>query len=145
RLDELAARTRALGMHAVALTDRDSLAGAVRFTQACNAYGIRPIYGVRLTTCAESGGERFVVTLLARDARGYENLCRLISAAHHSGERGDPCSTVADAATHSDGAIVFAGSRSDLGGLIDKKQPEAARVALRRWLEIFGFRRTVVE
>src|SRR5205823_7581513 len=52
RLDELAARTRALGMHAVALTDRDSLAGAVRFTQACRRYGIQPIYGVRLTVSA---------------------------------------------------------------------------------------------
>jgi len=145
RLDELVARTRALGMHAVALTDRDSLAGAVRFTQACNAYGIRPIYGVRLTTCAESGSERFVVTLLARDARGYENLCRLISAAHHSGERSNPCATLADVATHSDGVIVLLGPESDLGRLIDKKQQEAARVALRRWLEIFGFRRTVVE
>src|SRR2546429_7805010 len=54
RLDELAARTRALGMHAVALTDRDSLAGAVQFTQTCKAYGIRPIYGVRLTVSASS-------------------------------------------------------------------------------------------
>src|SRR5256885_16423390 len=86
RLDELAARTRALGMHAVALTDRDSLAGAVRFTQACKAYGIRPIYGVRLTVAAsslrqgqEQDPKRFVVTLLAQDARGYENLCRLVS------------------------------------------------------------------
>src|SRR5260221_9245852 len=52
RLDELAARTRALGMHAVALTDRDSLAGAVRFTQAGKADGIRPIYGVRVTVSA---------------------------------------------------------------------------------------------
>ncbi|HEV2685934.1 MAG TPA: DNA polymerase III subunit alpha, partial [Actinomycetota bacterium] len=145
RLDELAARTRALGMHAVALTDRDSLAGAVRFTQACNAYGIRPIYGVRLTTSVEPGGERFIVTLLARDARGYENLCRLVSAAHHSGERGDPCASFSEVAAHSDGVIVLLGPESDLGRLIDKKQPEAARVALTRWLEIFGFRRTVVE
>jgi len=192
RLDELAARTRALGMHAVALTDRDSLAGAVRFTQACRAYGIRPIYGVRLTVGGEgslpeacgrdpywiapsatpralpfgsrrrgpseassgdpspsaskqSNDDRFVITLLAQSSQGYENLCRLISAAHHSGERGDPCASLSEVAAHSDGVIVLLGPESDLGRLIDKKQPEAARVALRRWLEIFGFRRTVVE
>ena len=192
RLDELAARTRALGMHAVALTDRDSLAGAVRFTQACRAYGIRPIYGVRLTVGDEgpppeacgrdpywiapsatprgarfgrarrgpseassgdpspsaskqSNDDRFVITLLAQSSQGYENLCRLISAAHHSGERGDPCASLSEVAAHSDGVIVLLGPESDLGRLIDKKQPEAARVALRRWLEIFGFRRTVVE
>ncbi|HJT36795.1 MAG TPA: DNA polymerase III subunit alpha, partial [Actinomycetota bacterium] len=146
RLDELAARVRALGMHAVALTDRDSLAGAVRFTQACNAYGIRPIYGVRLTVAAsEDREDRFVVTLLARDARGYENLCRLISAAHHRGERGDPRASFSEVAAHSDGVIVLLGPESDLGRCIDKKQPEVARASLRKWLEIFGFRGTVVE
>ncbi|TMK81568.1 MAG: DNA polymerase III subunit alpha, partial [Actinobacteria bacterium] len=193
RLDELAARTRALGMHAVALTDRDSLAGAVRFTQACRAYGVRPIYGVRLTVGDEGpppeacgrdpywiapsatpralpfgsrrrgpseasyGGpsslssmkdptaDRFTLTLIAQDARGYENLCRLISAAHHRGERGDPCATVADVSAHSDGVIVLLGSESDVGRFIHRKKMDAARVALTRWLEIFGFRRTVVE
>src|SRR5260221_10861536 len=123
RLDELAARTRALGMHAVALTDRDSLAGAVRFTQACKAYGIRPIYGVRLTVSAvdlehpsqKAEEERFVITLLAQDARGYENLCRLVSAAHHNGERGDPCATIGDVSAHSDGVVLLLGPESDVG------------------------------
>ncbi|MGZ4138924.1 MAG: DNA polymerase III subunit alpha [Actinomycetota bacterium] len=144
RLDELAARTRALGMHAVALTDRDSLAGAVRFTKACKAYGIRPIYGVRLTV-GEPASERFVLTLLARDARGYENLCRLVSAAHHNGERGDPCATVADVLAHSDGVFCLLGPESDVGRFVQARKMDAAHAALRRWLEGFGYRRTVLE
>jgi len=36
---------KAAGMDRVALTDRDSLAGAVRFTRACEQAGIAPVYG----------------------------------------------------------------------------------------------------
>jgi len=30
------------------------------------------------------------LTLLAKDNTGYSNLCRLITVAHHSGERNEP-------------------------------------------------------
>ncbi|MEZ0066789.1 error-prone DNA polymerase [Streptacidiphilus sp. MAP12-20] len=43
----------ALGMGALALTDRDGLYGAVRFAQACVAAGIRPILGADLV-CASA-------------------------------------------------------------------------------------------
>ncbi|MCC5947710.1 MAG: DNA polymerase III subunit alpha [Nitriliruptoraceae bacterium] len=45
---ELAAAAKAAGMSHVALTDRDGLYGAVRFTQACAAEGITPVYGADL-------------------------------------------------------------------------------------------------
>ena len=144
RLDELAARTRALGMQSVALTDRDSLAGAVRFTKACKAYGVRPIYGTRLTTSHESGGERFIVTLLAQDARGYENLCRIVTAAHHNGERADPYASFEDIAERADGLFLLLGPESDVGEAIDARRDEEARRLVRAWLMCFGFPNTVV-
>ncbi len=49
RPEEIAARAAALGMDAVAITDTNALAGAVRFTKACKAAGIKPVYGARLT------------------------------------------------------------------------------------------------
>ncbi|MET9323848.1 DNA polymerase III subunit alpha [Streptomyces sp. NPDC003038] len=45
RLAESAAER---GMDALALTDRDTLAGAVRFAKACATAGIRPLFGVDL-------------------------------------------------------------------------------------------------
>src|SRR5207244_9281096 len=93
----------------------------------------------------EQNQARFVVTLLAQDARGYENICRLVSAAHHNGGRGDPCASVDDVRTHSDGVICLLGPESDVGRLINEKRSEAARVALTRWLGVFGFQRLVVE
>ena len=47
--EELALRAAELGMPAVALTDRDGLYGAVRFTDACHRVGVKPILGAWLT------------------------------------------------------------------------------------------------
>ncbi|MCJ1679715.1 DNA polymerase III subunit alpha [Streptomyces sp. APSN-46.1] len=46
--ERLAERAAERGMDALALTDRDTLAGAVRFAKACGAAGIRPLFGVDL-------------------------------------------------------------------------------------------------
>ena len=79
--EALAHRAAELGMPAVALTDADNLTGAVRFTDACHAAGVKPILGARLTLGAGRDG---AVILLARDARGYANL----SPADHRGAHG---------------------------------------------------------
>ncbi|HEX9312447.1 MAG TPA: PHP domain-containing protein, partial [Actinomycetota bacterium] len=52
--EDLALRAAALGMAAVALTDRDGLYGAPRFSEACRQVServapIRPIHGATLT------------------------------------------------------------------------------------------------
>ncbi|MFD3720871.1 DNA polymerase III subunit alpha [Streptomyces sp. NPDC058674] len=46
--ERLAERAAERGMDALALTDRDSLAGAVRFAKACAEAGIRPLFGADL-------------------------------------------------------------------------------------------------
>ncbi|WP_435886064.1 DNA polymerase III subunit alpha [Streptomyces erythrochromogenes] len=43
--ERLAERAAERGMDALALTDRDTLAGAVRFAKACAGAGIRPLFG----------------------------------------------------------------------------------------------------
>ena len=45
---DLVARASQLEAPALALTDRDGLLGAIRFTKACLEYGIAPIIGVNL-------------------------------------------------------------------------------------------------
>jgi error-prone DNA polymerase len=105
--EALAERAAERGMDALALTDRDTLAGAVRFARACARAGVRPVYGVELavsTPPEEGGGDGRAVTrrrrapvrggafvdesaprvvFLARDgAAGWAALCRLVTAAH---------------------------------------------------------------
>ncbi|WP_432029779.1 PHP domain-containing protein, partial [Streptomyces sp. 1222.5] len=46
--EHLARRAAERGMTALALTDRDTVTGAVRFAEACAEAGIRPIFGIDL-------------------------------------------------------------------------------------------------
>ncbi|MYS45159.1 PHP domain-containing protein, partial [Streptomyces sp. SID5998] len=46
--ERLAERAAERGMDALALTDRDTLAGTVRFAKACATAGVRPLFGVDL-------------------------------------------------------------------------------------------------
>ncbi len=75
--EELAVRAAELGYEAMALTDHDGLCGSLEFAHAAKALGVRSITGAELSLC---GGAH--VTVLVESARGYANLCRLITAAH---------------------------------------------------------------
>jgi error-prone DNA polymerase len=75
--EELAVRAAELGYEALALTDHDALCGSLEFALAAKAFGVRAITGAELTL---DGGAH--VTLLVESARGYANLCRLVTAAH---------------------------------------------------------------
>ncbi len=75
--EELAARAGELGYEALALTDHDGVYGSLEFAHAAKAFGVRPITGAEVTLADHSH-----VTLLVETARGYANLCRLLTAAH---------------------------------------------------------------
>ncbi|MDX3537119.1 DNA polymerase III subunit alpha [Streptomyces sp. MB09-01] len=53
--ERLAERAAERGMDALALTDRDTLAGTVRFAKACAKAGIRPLFGVDLAVSPPVG------------------------------------------------------------------------------------------
>jgi error-prone DNA polymerase len=80
---DLVQRAAEFEMPALALTDRDGLAGAIRFTQSCVDYGIAPIIGVN---CAiDLGDAKFGlgkgrITLLAHSDGGWRSLCRLMTS-----------------------------------------------------------------
>src|SRR6476661_7915547 len=75
--EELAARAAELGYETLALTDHDGVYGSLEFAHAAKHLGVRPITGAEVTLADESH-----VTLLVENARGYANLCRLLTAAH---------------------------------------------------------------
>jgi len=91
---ELAGRAAELEMPALAITDHGGVYGAVRFLQACRKLGIKPIIGAAL----EVDGDELV--LLARNLRGYSNLCRLLSFAHADQPKGEARTTLARVAEH---------------------------------------------
>ncbi|MEU9522379.1 DNA polymerase III subunit alpha [Streptomyces sp. NPDC048224] len=158
--ERLAERAVERGMDALALTDRDTLAGTVRFAKACAKAGVRPLFGAELAVAApEPGAERtdtsvrrdrlrtpvrggaFVdesaprVTFLARDgARGWADLCRLVSAAHTA--EGTPLLSWPD--NHADGLTVLLGPDSDVGRALAAGRPDRAAKILAPWREVYG-------
>jgi len=143
--EQLVARAVDLQMPAVALTDRDGLYGAARFVRACQRAGVRPILGASLTVRAPTPppGDAHVV-LLAEDATGYANLCRLLTDAHLLGERGDPWVATEQICAHAAGLTVLLGPRSHAGRLAIAGRTDAATAIAASFREAFGPRRCVV-
>ena len=75
--EELAVSAAELGYPALALTDHDGVYGSLEFAHAAKHFGVRPITGAELTLA-----DRSHVTILVETAKGYANLCRLITVAH---------------------------------------------------------------
>lgn len=88
---EMAERAKELNMTAIALTDHGTLNGVVRFVDACNEYGIKPIIGSELYWTPDMFNKdpdtitRHLV-VWAADNEGYRNLMRLNSMGHLEGE-----------------------------------------------------------
>ncbi|MET9735394.1 DNA polymerase III subunit alpha [Streptomyces sp. NPDC006458] len=169
--ERLAERASERGMDALALTDRDTVAGAVRFAKACAGAGVRPLFGANLAVAPpepvradgsarrtgvpagraeQTSSERrrtpvrggaFVdesaprVTFLARDgARGWADLCRLVTAAHEGG--GTP--VLPWSGNHADGLTVLLGPDSDVGRALAAGRPDRAAALLAPWREAYG-------
>ncbi|MBG7703664.1 DNA polymerase III subunit alpha [Streptomyces sp. MC1] len=150
--ERLAERASERGMDALALTDRDTLAGAVRFAKACAGAGVRPLFGVDLAVAPPEGvrrdrrrtpvrGGAFVdesaprATFLARDgARGWADLCRLVTAAH----AGEGTVLLPWAGNRGDGLVVLLGPGSDVGRALAAGRPDRAAELLVPWREIHG-------
>ncbi len=100
---------KASGMKAVGLVDRDTLAGAVTFYKKARAADIHPVIGSEVTL---DGGS--TLALLVENARGYRNLCRLLTARieHPNGLTHD------DLRQFPEGLICLAGPRSEIGAAI---------------------------
>ncbi|MEY3345237.1 MAG: hypothetical protein RLZZ581_31 [Actinomycetota bacterium] len=81
--DALVAKARDFGMHSMALTDRDGLSGAIRFTQSCLENQISPIIGVDI-----SYENQTRITLLATPGKGWSSLVRVVTQLKNYGA---PC------------------------------------------------------
>ena len=92
RLDDMVNRADELGQSAIALTDHGNLHGAIDFYQSAIKAGIKPIIGVEGYVADGPRDERnpakknpFHLTLLAQNRAGYQNLLKLVTAAHLEG------------------------------------------------------------
>ena len=153
--EALVARASELEMPSLALTDRaelGGLAGAIRFTQACQKANIRPILGsdfliappitirakapvkVPVKAPAKAGAaveKKYPrATLLATPA-GWRNFVRLISATEEG------LLTKENLGRYGKGLILLLGPDSDVGRHITANRADLAERALDEWSEYF--------
>lgn len=100
----LAARAAELGIGSIALLDRDTVAGAVRFHFEAKERGLKPIIGSEITM--EDGG---VLPLVPLNRSGYENLSKLITTIKLRNKKGEHFATREDIEQHSNDLICFTG------------------------------------
>ena len=84
---DIAKRARELGFPAAAICDRNGMYGVMPFSDACAKAGIQPIIGAFLCVARpdlpQGAPAAFDwLALFAQNDVGYDNLCRLVSAAH---------------------------------------------------------------
>ncbi len=78
--EDLCAEARALGYDALALTDTNSLAGALAFRAAAQEAGTRPVFGAALSAALPARWGDPLTVVLALDHEGFAELCRLVTA-----------------------------------------------------------------
>jgi PHP domain len=99
--DELFAEAARLGIEALAIADRNSLAGIVRAHEAARAHGVRLIVGCRLDL-----SDGLPVLVYPTDRPAYARLCRLLSLGKQRGGKAKCILNWSDLAAHSDGLIA---------------------------------------
>jgi error-prone DNA polymerase len=78
------------------------------------------------------------VTFLAKDGAGWRSLCRLTSATHLRGTRGEPVSSLALVAEHAAGLVALLGPGSPVGRALAAGRADVASARLSAWRAVFG-------
>ena len=115
--DELVRQAAELGYRALAVTDRNSLAGVVRAHIAAKEVGLQLIIGAEITPI-----DAPPVVLWATDRASYGRLCRLITRGRRAAPKGECALTLDDVAEFAEGLIagvISAAPGSDRGSRSD--------------------------
>ena len=131
---QLVERAAQFGSPALAITDRDSLAGVIRFVQATQEFGIAPIVGINLALDKSNNKStsKFRATLLAQSDGGWRSLCRLLSALREDRKNSSaPILNLAqlpDLSQYTKNLILLHGPESSIADLITKHRSDLALI-----------------
>jgi error-prone DNA polymerase len=150
--EELLQSAGEMGYEALALTDHNSVSGSMELAQAAKGSGVRAIHGaeIDLSTPAHSAQRRVAggargrhLTLLVRQARGWSNLCRILTRAHEHTrddlQRAEPAVALETVLEHAEGLVCLTGCAGQgvcdeptARRLLDAFGPESLRIELQR-------------
>jgi error-prone DNA polymerase len=124
--DELFATAAALGIDALGIVDRNSLAGIVRAWEAAKTNGVQLVVGCRLDLT-----DGMSILVYPTDRAAYSRLCRLLSFGKSRGGKGNCLIDFADVSEYAAGMI---------GVLVPDEADDTCGVQLRKMAELFGDR-----
>jgi error-prone DNA polymerase len=124
--NELFETAKELGVEAVGVVDRNSLAGIVRALEASRATGVRLVVGCRLDL-----QDGMSILVYPTDRAAYSRLTRLITLGKSRGGKNNCILHLDDVALYSEGLV---------GVLVPDVADETCAVQLRKMHEIFGNR-----
>ena len=147
RIEQLAARAKALGMTSLAITDHGVMYGAVNFYRACRAAGVKPVIGCEVYVAPRSRTDKEFgvdsaythLILLCRNETGYRNLCYLVSAGFTEGFYRKPRIDWALLHAHAEGLICLSGCvAGDIPQKLLKKDYDGAKARALELAQLFG-------
>ncbi len=117
KIPELVNFVKEDGMEAVAVTDHGTMSGLVELYKECNDAGIKPVLGLEAYVAARKmtdkdpahDKQRFHITLIAMNNKGFENLCRIMSNAEINGKYYKPRTDHEQLEKYNEGIICLSG------------------------------------
>jgi DNA polymerase-3 subunit alpha len=155
RLDKLITKARSYGMPAVSMTDHGTMFGALTFYKKVSKAGMKPIIGCEVYVAPgkrfdrnprdQSGSPNHLI-LLARNNKGYQNLCRLVTLAQLEGFYYKPRIDKEILSELSDGLIALSAClQGEIPRLILMNRIEKAKKAALFYQSLFGEGRFYLE
>lgn len=140
--DALAREAAGRGQKALALTDLNTVAGAVRHAWSCQKHGLKPIFGAQLGLDTVPT-QMTSLGLLAADQDGYANLCDLLTSAHRNaadaGDRSTPQVSLTSLRGYTEGLFALTGGHDGaLSHYLASKQWSKARAFAGGLKDLFG-------
>ncbi len=132
KIEEYIERCKVVGVDTLAITDT-AMFGVIEFYKKCKKAGIKPIIGLEVFLDGIVSEGEYSLTLLAKNQKGYRNLCRLSSRSFSRFSRKRNKIKYEELLEFSEGLFVLSGGiyGEVVSGLNEHKYPEAKRVALK--------------
>jgi len=147
KIKPLVKRAAELKMPAVAITDHGSMFGTVEFYEAAMAEGVKPIIGCEVYVAPASrtekspgaGGESaYHLVLLAKNSKGYRNLCHLVSKGYLEGFYRKPRIDHELLERHNEGLIALSAClKGEVASALLANNPKRARETANFYKDVF--------
>lgn len=145
--EQMIALAKEYDMPAVALTDHGAMYGAIDFYSTAIKAGVKPIIGVETYVAYRTRFDKepgidnkiYHLTLLAENNAGYQNLIKLVTAAHLEGYYYKPRVDKDLLRHYSEGVIALSGCfGGELARALRSRDHDRAVTIAREYQEIFG-------